>query len=38
MKNISRVDEKCGSADAPILWSPNLRSRLIGEDPDAGKD
>ena len=22
----------------PILWSPNAKSRLIGKDPDAGKD
>ena len=25
-------------AEAPILWSPNVKSRLIGKDPDAGKD
>ena len=25
-------------AEAPILWSPDVKSRLIGEDPDAGKD
>ena len=22
----------------PILWPPDLKSQLIGEDPDAGKD
>ena len=22
----------------PILWSPDAKSRLIGKDPDAGKD
>ena len=25
-------------AEAPVLWSPNLKSRLSGKDPDAGKD
>ena len=25
-------------AEAPILWPPDAKSRLIREDPDAGKD
>ena len=25
-------------AEAPILWSPDGKSQLIGKDPDAGKD
>ena len=25
-------------AEAPILWPPDAESRLIGKDPDAGKD
>ena len=25
-------------AEAPILWSPDVKSRLIRKDPDAGKD
>ena len=25
-------------AEAPILWSPDAKSRLIGKDPDSGKD
>ena len=25
-------------AEVPILWPPNLKSRLTGKDPDAGKD
>ena len=25
-------------AEAPILWPPDAKSRLIGQDPDAGKD
>ena len=24
-------------AETPILWPPNVKSRLIGKDPDAGK-
>ena len=25
-------------AEAPILWPPDAKSRLIGKDPKAGKD
>jgi len=25
-------------AEAPILWPPDVKSRLMGKDPDAGKD
>jgi len=25
-------------AEAPILWLPDVKSWLIGKDPDAGKD
>ena len=25
-------------AEAPILWPPDVKSSLIGKDPDAGKD
>ena len=25
-------------AEAPMLWPPDVKSRLIGKDPDAGKD
>ena len=25
-------------AEAPILWPPDAKSRLIGKDPDTGKD
>ena len=32
---IGRTD---GEAEAPILWSPEAKSWLIGKDPDAGKD
>ena len=32
---IQRIDAK---ADTPILWLPDAKSRLIGIDPDNGKD
>jgi len=25
-------------AETPIIWPPDAESRLIGKDPDAGKD
>ena len=25
-------------AEAPIFWPPDAKSRLIGKDPDAGRD
>jgi len=31
---IGRTDAE---AETPILWPPNAKNRLIGEDPDAGK-
>ena len=32
---IERTNAEAGTL---ILWSPNLKSRLIGKDPNAGKD
>ena len=32
---IGRNDAK---AEIPILWPPDVKSRLIGKDPDAGRD
>ena len=32
---IGRTDAE---AEAPTLWPPDVKSRLIGEDPDVGKD
>ena len=32
---IGRSDAK---AEAPILWPPDVKSQLIGKDPDPGKD
>ena len=31
---IGRTDAE---AEAPVLWPPDAKSQLIGEDPDAGK-
>ena len=32
---IGRTDVE---AETPILWPPDAKNRLIGKDPDAGKD
>ena len=32
---IGRTDAE---AEAPILWSPDVKSQLTGKDPDAGKN
>ena len=32
---IGRTD---ADAEAPVLWPPDAKSRLIRRDPDAGKD
>ena len=32
---IGRTDAE---AEAPILWPPDMKSQLVGKDPDAGKD
>ena len=32
---IRRTDAE---AEAPVLWPPDVKSQLIGKDPDAGKD
>ena len=32
---IGRADAE---AEAPVLWPPDVKSQLIGKDPDAGKD
>ena len=34
---MGRTDAEA-EAEAPILWPPDMKSRLIGKDPDAGKD
>ena len=32
---IGRTDDE---AETPILWPPDVKSQLIGKDPDPGKD
>ena len=32
---IGRTDAE---AEAPVLWPPDVKSQLIGKDPEAGKD
>ena len=32
---IGRTDAE---AEAPIVWPPDVKNRLTGKDPDAGKD
>ena len=36
--NQPRIRRTDAEAQAPILWPPDAKSRLIGKDPDAGKD
>ena len=33
--NIGRI---AAEAEAPILWPPDAKSRLIGKNPESGKD
>ena len=36
---IGRTDAEAETeAEAPIVWLPDVKSRLIGKDPDTGKD
>ena len=32
------IEKTDAEAEAPILWLPDVKSWLIGKDPDAGKD
>ena len=36
--NQSRIVIGRTDTEAPILWPPDVKSPLIGKDPDAGKD
>ena len=38
LKEISPEYTARTDAEAPILWLPDVKSHLIGKDPDAGKD
>ena len=37
-KSCVPTDAEAAEAEAPILWPPDAKSRLIRKDPDAGKD
>ena len=32
------IGSTVAETEAPIFWPPDVKSRLIGKDPDAGKD
>ena len=32
------MEKTDAEAEAPVLWPPDVKSQLIGKDPDAGKD
>ena len=32
------IGRTVAEAEAPVLWPPDVKSRLIGKDPDAGQD
>ena len=32
------IGRTVAEAEAPILWTPDVKSQLTGKDPDAGKD
>ena len=32
------IERNDSEAEAPILWTPDVNSQLIGKDPDAGRD
>ena len=35
---VLQVRRTDAEAEAPILWPPDVKSQLIGKDPDAGKE
>ena len=37
-RNVDFIPSGGTDAEAPILWPPDVKSRFIGKDPDAGKD
>ena len=32
------IGRTAAEAEIPILWPPDMKSSVIGKDPDAGKD
>ena len=37
-KKIKYSRNREADAEAPVIWPPDVKSQLIGRDPDAGKD
>jgi len=35
---LNDINPRRTGAEAPILWPPDMKSRLTEKDPDAGKD
>ena len=38
IKTVNSKGNQIAEAEAPIFWPPDVKSRLIGKDPDIGKD
>ena len=38
IKPVNLKENKQTDAEAPIIWVPDVKSRLIVKDPDAGRD
>ena len=38
LKEINPEHSLDAETEAPILWPPDVKSQLIGKDPEAGKD
>ena len=38
MKSTLNIHWTNAEAEEPILWTPNVKSQLIGKDPDGGKN
>ena len=38
MKSVLNIGRTDAEAETPILWPPDVKSKLIGKDPNAGKD
>ena len=38
MKSVLNIGRTDAEAETPILWPPDIKSKLIGKDPNAGKD
>ena len=38
MRRADSVEKTDAEAETPILWPPDVKSRLIGKDPNTGKE